>query len=230
MAIAFTQLAAMSTSTSNTNSYAGTAGTPAANDLLICGVLASDTVVAPTMTGTWTWRLLTSFTFNTVDSIHLFWAVATAGSSTTPTFDCAGDNATGALIYCVRVTGAEGQIQPYVRQIATNTGSTANPSVTFAKAVLAGNGVFSFAANNTNSSTQWTNPASWSTDVENTFNTPPHGLAFSGRSSGETGTVITWTNANTSVWGVIAVELYVSGSGPIESDNGLVGFYGGFTN
>lgn len=204
-----TSLAGMSTSTSNTNSYAGTAGTPAAGDLLICCVLASDTTATGSMTGSWTWTKLTSFTKNAgVDTIYIFYAYADAATSTTPTFDCTGDNATGAMIHCWRVTGAEGRTQPSVRQLKTATGTSANPAVTLDRAVLTGNGIISFAANGTNSSTQWTNPSGWTTDIENTYNTPPNGLGSSKRDSGETGTTITWTNANTTAWGVIVLELW----------------------
>src|SRR5678816_3627915 len=106
ISVSFTQLAAISTSTSNTNSYAGTAGTPVSVDLLLCFVHATATVAAGTMTGTWTWQKLTSFTLNSgADTMYVFWAIATAATSTTPTFDCTGDNATSCSIYCLRVAG-----------------------------------------------------------------------------------------------------------------------------
>lgn len=222
MAVAFTSLAAVSTSTSNTSSYAGTAGTPANGDLLICGVLVSDSTVAGgawTMSGAWTWTRFFDFTFNGgLDTIALFWARATAATSTTPTVDVTGDNGTGACLHCWRVTGADGAGTPYCRQIKTNTGSSANPSVTMDAAILTGNGVFSFAGNGTNSTTQWTNPSGWASDLENAFTSPTHGFASASRGSGETGSTITWTNANTTAWGVVVVEVYVSGTGitPID--------------
>jgi hypothetical protein len=197
-------------STSNTNSYAGTAGTPAANDLLICFVSASGTVATGTMTGGgWTWTKLTSFTKNSGnDTIYVFYAHATAATSTAPTFDCTGDNATGAIIHCWRVSGAEGRIQPSIRQIKTATGTTTNPSITMDRAILTGNGVISIVANGNNSAAQFTNPTSWTTDLEASYNTPTNGMGSSKRDSGETGTTITWTCASTTAWGMIVIELW----------------------
>ena len=209
MAVTFTQLAAASASTSNTSSYAGTAGTPAAGDLLLCFVIASDTVAAGTMTGGgWTWNKLTSFTKNGgLDTLYVFWAFATAATSTTPTFDCTGDNATGCIIYCLRVTGSGGTS---IRQMNTNTGSTANPSVTMPYAILTGNGVVGFVVNGTNSAVQFTAPTSWTENAETSYNTPPNGGEVASRASGETNTTITWTNANTTAWGAIVIELWAS--------------------
>jgi hypothetical protein len=211
MAITFAQLAAMSTSTSNTSSYAGTAGTPNAGDLLICGVVATATVAAGTMTGTWTWKKLTSFTKNSgADTIYIFWAYASAATSTTPTFDCTGDNASACSIYCYRVTGSEGVQVPSIRQIATATGTAANPSVAMKAAIDTNNGCIGFAANGTNSAVQWTAPTNWIEGGEVTLGTSPAG-SFEGasRASGETLSTIAWTNANTTAWGIIVLELWV---------------------
>lgn len=210
MAITFTQLAAISTDTNNTNSYPGTAGTPAAGDLLICFVSATATVAAGAMTGTWTWTRLTSFTKNAgADTMYVFWAYASAATSTTPTFTCTGDNATGASIYCLRVTGAEGQQVPSVRQFVTNAASTANPSVTMRAPILTDNGCVGFAANGTAGAVQWTAPGSWSENAEVGATSPNGSMEVASRASGETLTTITWTNSNTSAWGAIVLELWV---------------------
>ena len=215
MAVAFTQLATMSASTSQATSYAGTAGTPAAGDLLIAFVLASDTTAAGTMTGSWTWTKLLSFTKNGgLDTFYVFWAIATAATSTTPTFDCTGDQATGCLIYCLRVTGDNPKIRPFIRQFKTNTGSSTNPSVTMNTAILTGNGVCGMVGNGTNSSTQFTAPTSWTENAENTYATPSNALEVASRASGETGSTITWTNSNTTAWGAVVLEIAVDGSVP----------------
>ena len=123
------------------------------------------------MTGTWTWTKLTSFTFNGgLDTIYVFWAIATAATSTKPVFSCAGDSATGCIIYTLRITGQDAGGAPYIRQMKTATGNTANPSVTLDNAVLTGNEVVGVACNKKNSSTQWTAPASWSENSEGTYN------------------------------------------------------------
>lgn len=225
MALAFTALSNATASTSQASSYAGTAGTPASGDLLIAVVQVSDSL--PTqlggaatfaMTGTWTWTLLYTFQYNTTDAIAIFYARATAATSTTPTFTCTGDAATGCIIDCWRVTGQEGAGAPYFRQIKTNTGTSANPSVTMDAAILTGNGVLGFASNKTNSATQWTAPGSWTeaANHEVAYNTPTTSLEIATRASGETGSTITWTNANTSAWIVGVIEFYVSGTGPTE--------------
>lgn len=226
MAIAFTSLAAASTSTSNTTSYAGTAGTPANGDLLICCALVSDTVAVATMTGAWTWNLLTSFTKNGgLDTFYIFWARATAATSTTPTVDVTGDAGTGAVLHCWRVTGQEGGGAPYIRQWKTATGTSANPAVTMDQAILTGNGCISFVGNGTNSAAQFTAPTGWAAAVANSFNTPTNGFASSSRASGETASTITWTNANTTAWGLIVMEFYVAGTcaTPLDGACGVSG-------
>lgn len=236
MALSFTALSNQTASTSNTNSYAGTAGTPASGDLLIAIVMVSDSVAtvdggagAFAMTGTWTWNLLYTFRWNTnLDTVAIFWARATAATSTTPTFTCVGDNGTGCIIDVWRVTGQEAEGAPYFRQIKTNTGNTANPSVTMDSAILTGNGVLGFGCNLTNSAAQWTAPTSWTeaANHETTYNTPPHSMEIATRASGETGTTITWTNANTTNWIVGVIEFYVAGTGP-TSELGASGYFGG---
>lgn len=219
MALAFTALAAATAVTTNATSYAGTAGTPVAGDLLICFVstsaLSTANNVNSTMTGTFTWSKLTSFGKNAgADSINVFWAYAATATSTTPTFNTGGVTATGCAISCVRVTGAEGQTQPYIRQFATNNGSTANPTVVFGAAPLTGNGILAIGANSTNSNTQWTAPAGFTEISEVAFNTPANSLQTVQRATGQTVATLTWTNVNTSGWGTFAMEFYTAGTGP----------------
>jgi hypothetical protein len=226
MAITFTQLAAASADTSNTTSYAGNAGTPAAGDLLLCFVVGAATLAAGSMTGTWTWRKLTSLGWNTIASptstLYVFWAVATAATSTTPTFDCTGDAATGAMIYCLRVTGAEGMTAPSVRQIATNGGSVANPQIAFTSNILSVNGVVALAANGTGSSTQWGAPSGWAENAETNITSPAVSLEVASRSSGETQSSLTWTNANTTPWGIVGIELWAPEGRPREHGGAVI--------
>ncbi len=231
MALVFTQLAAAKASTTNAASYAGTAGTPVAGNLLICFVMASGKNTNGTLTGTFTWTRLTSFTHNTnADIIEVFWAYAATATSVTPTYAVGtGGNASGCIIYCVRVTGAEGQTQPYIRQIATNTGTTANPSITFGTAALTGNGLLGFASNGTNSATQWTAPTGFTEMSEVTYATPAKSGETAQAASGITATTISWTNANITAWGVIMLEFYVAGTGPVANDS-FAGLSGDITS
>lgn len=231
MALAFTALSTALASTSNASSYAGNAGTPAAGDLLICFVLCSGQSVSGTLAGTFTWNLLYSFTKNSAaDIIDVFWAYAATATSTTPTYTVGGPgNGSGAIISAMRVTGAEGQVQPYIRQFNTATGTGANPALAMDTAILTGNGVLGFATNGTNSATQWTAPTSFTEVSEVAYNSPANSGETVSVASGVTASTLTWTNANTTAWGVTAIEFYVAGTGP-SPINGMTGFFGGITS
>lgn len=215
MAVAFTELATISTSTANAESYlAATAGTPTAGDLLICFVTANATTAVGGMTGTWTWTKLTQFTYNGgADSMYVFWAYASAATSTQPTFTCTGDAASSCEIYTLRVTGSSGVQVPCIRQWRTATGATANPSVAMYGAINTGSGCASMVAENgTAAGAVFTNPTSWAADVEaGTGTVPKHATAISSRASGETGSTITWTCAETKPWGLIVIEFGLLG-------------------
>jgi hypothetical protein len=226
MALAFAALAAASGSTTDGTTFTGTAGTPVSGDLLICFVDASGFTGTCTLTGAWTWTLLTSFTKNAgADTVFVFWARATAATSTTPSVSLSA-TATGCIIECIRVTGQEG-IQPYLRQLKTNAASTANPSVTMDRAILTGDGVLGAVFNGTNSAVQFTTPTNWTEVIEVAYNTPANGATFNTRASGETATTITWTCANTTAWVAVVMEFYVAGTGPTELDSmGMSGMFG----
>ena len=237
MALAFASLAAgLASSTNAAATYTlGVAGTPVANDLLICIVVCSGNATPGTMTGTWTWTLLTSYVKNGgADIVAIFWAFASAATSTNPVYTpSVPSTTTGCLMHCIRVTGGEGQRQPYIRQIVTNnTGAlTINPTLTFPVAPLTGNGVLAFAMNLTNSVAQWTAPAvAGATLTELTelaYNTPANSLEVATAIGSVTGLTLTWTNASTTAWAITAIEFYVAGTGPIPyGGNGESGFFG----
>lgn len=231
MPLAFTALAAASATTTNASSYNSNAGTPAAGDLLICFVLASGNTNG-SLSGTFTWTRLTSFTKNSgADTIYIFWAYAATATNTTITFTSSSGNCTGCIISCVRVTGGEGVRQPYLRQISPpTTSAVVNPVVTFNTAPLTGNGCLAFATNGVNSTTQWTAPTSWTEVSEVAYGTPNNSAQTCFRASGETSATLTWTNANTgSPSGLIALEFYNAGTGP-NPDNNISGFFGNITS
>jgi len=224
MAIAFNALANMSTSTAGAESYAGTAGTPAAGDLLICMVAATATTAAGGMTGQWTWTKLTSFTYNSgVDSMYVFWAYASAATATTPTFTCTGDAATACEIYCLRVTGSSGIQVPCICQFKTATGASTNPPVTMYGAINTNNGCISLVAENgtQSSGSTFTAPTGWGAAVQaGTGTSPRHATAVSSRVSGETGSTITWTKADSSPWGLIVMEICLLGGRQMSPSGG----------
>ena len=234
MPLTFTALAAANGNTTNqSTAYLGNAGTPAANDILICYVMCSGNNASGTLTGGgWTWNLLLSRLKNgNADIITIWYAHATAATSTTPSYLPAAA-ATGCIISCVRVTGQEGTNVPYIRQIATGAASTTNPTAVFGVAPLTGNGILTFANNLTNSTTQWTPPGSFTEISEVAYNTPANSLQTASRGSGQTAATLTWTNANTTAWVTYAIEIYESGTGPTAPDNfgfGSAGFFGGIS-
>jgi len=230
MPLSFTALAAANASTANqSTAYLGTAGTPAANNILICFVLCSGNTAAGTLSGGgWTWTLLTSQLKGAADIVTVWYAYATAATSTQPSY-LPASNATGCIISCVRVTGQEGTNVPYIRQIATNGGTGANPTAVFGVAPLTNNGILGFATNSTNSTTQWTAPTSFTEVSEVAYNTPANSGETVFRVSGQTATTLTWTNAQTTAWRTIALEFYEAGTGPAavdDSGNGT-GYFGG---
>lgn len=218
MALAFTALAAANASTANqSTAYLGNAGTPVANDILVCYVMCSGRNAVGTLSGGgWTWELLTGFTKNAgADFVSVWYAYATAATSTTPSY-LPGGAATGCIISCVRVTGQEGTNVPYVRQSASNVGATINPTLVFGAAPLTGNGILAFAGNQTNNTAQWTAPASFTEISEVAYNTPANSTETVQRASGQTNATLTWTNANTTGWWIVGIEFYVAGTGPTE--------------
>jgi len=229
MAFAVAALAAASANTTNNAAnHTGTAGTPASGDLLLAAIQVSGNTAVGTMSGTWSWKFLTSFPKNGgADTVFIFYAAATAATSTTPVYAISG-NSTGSAMSVLRITGGDGTTQPYLRQFKTAIGTTANPAVTMDTAILTGNGVVGIASNTTNSAVQWTQPASWSGEIhEVTYATPAASLQTCYRISGETGTTITWTNANVTAWGIIVMEFYIAGTGITEDGSGGTGYFGG---
>jgi len=218
MPLAFTALAAANGNTTNqSTAYNGNAGTPVANDILVCYVMCSGNNAVGTLSGGgWQWNLLLSRLKNgNADIISIWYAHATAATSTTPSY-LPATNATGCIISCVRVTGQEGTNVPYIRQIATGAASTANPTAVFGAAPLTGNGILTFASNQINSTAQWTAPASFTEISEVAYNTPANSLQTASRATGQTVATLTWTNAQTSAWVTYAIEFYTAGTGPSD--------------
>jgi len=224
VAVAFTELAAMSTSTSNTNQYTGTAGTPAAGDILIGLVGITANVTSGTMTGAWTWYTLKELSYNSgADSVHVFWAKATAATATTPVYTTASGNGSSCEIYVLRVTGSAGGGCPCIRQISTAIGTSANPAVVMFGAINTNNGCIGLIAENGDSSAVFTAPSSWAENAEaGTGTAPRHSTEVASRASGETGTSVawTWTNTSSRPWGAIVMEFCLLGGRQMSPSGG----------
>ena len=232
MAITFTQLAVGTASTANqSTAYNGTAGTPAAGDLLIAFIVVSGNTTIGTLTGGgFTWNVLTSAAISTTHFCSIWWAAAPTATSTTLSYLPAA-SATGCILYGVRVTGARSQTSATVGQAleqaaVTATGTTAAEAVTFGANTTVGNGVLVFGANSTNSTTQWTAPTGFTEFTELSYNTPA--------TSGEVArlatvitpaTTYTYTNANTTAWRTFGVE-FAAAVGTSFDPMGMMGFFG----
>jgi hypothetical protein len=206
-------------STTNTNTYALAAFTPTANSLLVVMVYATGTVITtPTVTGgslTWTREVIQVIGSN---EQAIFWArVGGSPVSTTITFDCTGDNATGAIVEVVQFTGYDATTNNPIKQAKTSTATTTstNANVVFATALGTSNGYYitwsaGLAANSS------APPSGWTESNDLAYSTPASNAAGAYRAGGETGTTYTFTSAS-STWTSMGVEVYVSGAGPISS-------------
>lgn len=229
MAVSFTLLSASLASTANqATAYTGTAGTAASQDMLIAFVSASGNTTSGTMAGgALTWTLLTSQTKNAgTDIVSVFWAFVATGVSVTPAYTPSAA-ATGCIISVIRVAGSTATVAgPNLQQTtATATGTTTNPTVTFGSATLTANGLLLFAANGTNSATQFTAPTGFTELSEVSYNTPANGGQVSSRVSGGTATTYTWTNANTTSWRTFGLE-FVEAVATSFDPMGMRGFFG----
>lgn len=197
-------------STSNTNSYTSGSFTPAAGDLLYAIVHATGTVVgsAPgTMTdsqGLTFTRMANAAWGGGGNGMYLFRANAlAAASSMTVTFDCTGDNATGANITVIRVAGS-GLIE---RQYNGDGGGTSvAPAITLGQAINTDSACFAVLGSLTNPPAL-TPPDSWAADSEVGYSTPSCGQEFTSRNSGETNTTITWGSVSATTWAGFLVEM-----------------------
>jgi hypothetical protein len=203
-------------SSTNATSYALEAFTPAAEAVLVVLVFATGTVAAGTMSGgSLTWTRATSVAYNSgVDTAYVFWATTGASpGSTTITFHCTGDTATGCVLMAFQFTHADVSTPTPIRQVKTGTGSGANPAVTFDSALLPANGYcagFGIPRNPPASTT----PFEWTEVADTGYSTPTAGATGAFRVRHESGATITFTSAS-GAWGMVAVEVWGAGQGPI---------------
>jgi hypothetical protein len=199
-------------STANASSYASGAFTPAASDLLVVFVFASDTVAAGGMTDSQTlgWDKITSGLVRTsLDTMYVFVSRATtAASSMTVTFTCTGDAATGAVIEVASVSGMSrvGALAVLQSAKSENQASGGTPAATFGSSALTGNPTLGMVGNATNPATL-TTPTNWTERADTGYATPTTGMEYVSRDSGFTGTTITWGSTSASAFGVLIIEL-----------------------
>jgi len=224
MAMSTTRLATNSASTSDTTAYNGNSGTPASGDLLIAFVGASNTVSVGGLTGTFDWTLLDSFS-NGGDTLYVYYAYASSATSITPHFDCSDDAATGCSIQVLRLTGLDGQTQPYIRQYKFTSGNSTNCVATLNSSAINSNGMIGsiFKVDNSGVSA----PTSWTGLGTVAYSNPYRVMLNAYRNSGETGSSFTWAGSVGGSFIAFIAELYVAGSGKVPLDEfGQSGFFG----
>lgn len=211
---ATTTLGVTTASSTDANTYATGAFTPAAGNLLVAIVHASDTVAAgqftDSMAGSWA-KISSVVNRTSLDTTYIFVSNTRYNAvSMTGTFDCTGDTATGAIITIVRVSGMTRTGADAVLQFASiaNQAAAGTPAITFGASVLTGNATIVGVGNSTNAA-GITPPASWSeTPCSDTgYATPTTGMECATRDSGFTGTTVTWGGTSASAFGAIGVEL-----------------------
>ncbi len=202
-------------STSNVTSYAMTAFTPSANSVLILFVGASDTLATGSVTGgSLTWTKIGSTTLGGADTLYLFRAATGASpASTTVTFDCTGDAASGALMQVYQVTGANTS-SPIVQSKFSAAGGVTgtNATVSLTSAAVTTSAIIA-AHFNTLTAPMSTAPTGFTEgNFDDTYNTPRHSMAGAYKATGFTSQAITFTSAS-STYAIAAVEVAVMTTG-----------------
>lgn len=217
-------------STLNVTSYAAGTFTPAASDLLVGMVAATDTVAAGTMTSTgntaaWT-KITTALFQSSAGTCYLFVQNAlTTATATVVTFDCTGDAATGAIIAVARISGMTRTGASAVRQSAVLSNlavALGNPisSPTLAAAALTGNPTIEFAGTlyGGGSPETFNPPTNWTEGVaDGSYLTPNTAFEYHFRNSGFTGTNTGWadTTGGADNLGIILAEFDTSAAGVV---------------
>ena len=203
----------------NASSYVTASFTPAAGDYLLVFVAATDTAVDGTIADSQglSWSKVGSVVSNTTNRVIAFISTTTvAASAMTVTWDCTGDDATGAVVSVLRISGSGGQ----VRQFKTNSGvAAANPSVTFTLNCLTTSSVI-FAQCNQSNPHGMTPPAGYTSRNGGAVNGPILGLNACSKNSGETSNTVTAAAASATNWTTFGVELFDSGVGITHATSG----------
>lgn len=203
--------------TSTTGGTSGTTAsfTPAADDLLVVFVVATACTAAGRMTDTQNlgWKLVTKRVKATsLDTLYMFVANnPAAASAMTITFDNSEDSADGHAIEIVRVAGMSRYGFDAIKQWSgeDNQAAAAAPNPVLGVAATTTNPMLGAVANATNPA-GLTAPASWTELSDVGYATPTTGLEVAGRTSGETGSTITWGSSSATDNCSIVVELDVT--------------------
>lgn len=207
-------------STTNTDTYAFTAITPAVGDLLVAFIKSGETTATTAVTsnqGISFTRVAQTVYNASVDFVESWVATSlvTSAVSTTLTWTCTGDAANGASRVVGRVSGMSKVNSAAIRQFKESENQSAGtPAPAFDSSALTGNLTFAVMGNETNPATM-TTPSGWTERHDVGYNTPPSGLHVCTRDSGFTGTTVTWGSASASEFGAIIIELDTSATAAV---------------
>ncbi len=214
-------------STSNLSSYASGNFTALAGEYLIVFVVSTDTLATGTMTGSMTYTKITSTRFGATNAntVYAFISneVPSSSSGHTATFSCAGDAATGALMFVIRIQpdyypGAKYGLSA-IKQYATTSGAAAStPTVTLGAVTDTNNPVLLFVGNLTNPATL--NAGGGLTEMYDTgYNTPTTGGWVGFAPNGYTSSSVSAGSTSASYYGGIAIELDVTPAPTISTSS-----------
>jgi hypothetical protein len=205
-------------STANSDPYASGLFTPAAGDWLIVRVTTSGTGIIGTLSssaGLLFDKLVSTTDYSNGQSNFprhlLVFAAQTmaANSNQTVTFTHGG-TPTGASIDVVRVAGFTGAVRRIAQFSSAMGAAGTTPAVAMPAAFLTGNGGIGFLSNGANPATV-TPPASWTETFDAGYSTPLVGSERAVRTSGETGSTITWGSTSGTAWAAAVVEIMETG-------------------
>lgn len=202
-------------SSTNGNNYSIASFTPTPRSLLVLIVAASGTVLPDPVVNTsglvldW---ILEDVSIVNGDGYYIFWAeVGTTSAPVTITFNCTGDNATGARLSVHEITGYDRNRENPFKQtfISSSATSSNSPTINFNEPLLPANGYILGWSGNAN--TVASNPPSnWIESDDVSHNAPNAKLSTARKEGGET-TVgpFSFSNNNSISWIVFGIEIYV---------------------
>ncbi|HEY2674082.1 MAG TPA: hypothetical protein VGJ07_27420, partial [Rugosimonospora sp.] len=207
------------------NTTAGTAtnknvtATPAANDLIVViaassGLTGGTTAVTDNNSdglGTYTQADADRTGFSTTGVLTLWVRNALVGSATSTVFTAAQNGSSGGGLDVFRISGMTLTGASAVRQSAGQSSGTSGttPAPVLGSAALTGNPMIGAVANGTSAATL-TPRTSWTEATDLGYSTPTTGLETMFRSSGETGTTMTWGSTSGSTFASVAAEFDTS--------------------
>lgn len=202
------------------SSYVSAAFTPAAGELLVVvvdatGHITPDATELTSSDGLTFTRVQSTLRATSAHRQALYVSNQTANAvSQTVTYNCVADPATGVVIFVAGVSGMSRVGAAAVKQSAalSNQAAAVTLAVTLPGACTGTNPVVGSMGTQLNPPGV-TPPASFTEGSDLGHTSPTAGAEYAFRSTGQTGTTITWGSNSGSGWGAIVVELDASSSG-----------------